>query len=73
MISEHQQIYAKIFEMVSNEGIIGHSQPQSHYQHIVVKGLPYDRGFSHGTQVTEKIRFNVDYYKRPGKLPSRFV
>jgi isopenicillin-N N-acyltransferase-like protein len=57
--------------MVSNEGFIGHSQ--SHYQHIVVKGLPYDRGFSHGTQVTEKIRFNVDYYKRPGKLPPRLV
>ncbi|TPX12618.1 uncharacterized protein E0L32_000795 [Thyridium curvatum] len=39
------------------------------YQHIVVEGLPYDRGLSHGTQVKDKIHTNVAYYKLPGKLP----
>jgi isopenicillin-N N-acyltransferase-like protein len=40
-----------------------------HYQHIVVDGLPYDRGYSHGSQVKEKIHKNIAYYKLPGKLP----
>ncbi|KGO38533.1 Peptidase C45, acyl-coenzyme A:6-aminopenicillanic acid acyl-transferase [Penicillium expansum] len=38
------------------------------YQHVVVKGLPYDRGFSYGEQTKEKIQLNVKYYKQPGKL-----
>ncbi|EKV05349.1 Acyl-coenzyme A:6-aminopenicillanic-acid-acyltransferase 40 kDa form, putative [Penicillium digitatum PHI26] len=38
------------------------------YQHVVVTGLPYDRGFSYGEQTKEKIRLNVAYYKQPGKL-----
>ncbi|KAK5993052.1 Isopenicillin-N N-acyltransferase-like protein [Cladobotryum mycophilum] len=40
-----------------------------HYQHIVVEGLPYDRGFSHGSQLREKVHTNLAYYKLPGKLP----
>ena len=44
-------------------------ETSTHYQHVVVKGLPYDRGFSHGTQVKDKIHTNVAYYKLPGKLP----
>ena len=39
------------------------------YQHIVVEGLPYDRGFSHGSQVRDKVHANIAYYKLPGKLP----
>ncbi|KAJ5618837.1 Peptidase C45 acyl-coenzyme A:6-aminopenicillanic acid acyl-transferase [Penicillium lagena] len=41
------------------------------YQHVVVQGLPYDRGFSHGEQAREKIQRNVKYYKQPGKLGPR--
>lgn len=48
-------------------------QPKNHYQHVVVSGLPYDRGFSHGSQLKEKIHQNVAYYKLPGKLPPWFV
>ncbi|KAH8682581.1 hypothetical protein BX600DRAFT_374941 [Xylariales sp. PMI_506] len=43
------------------------------YQHIIVEGLPYDRGFSHGSQVKEKIHTNVAYYKLPGKLPDMSI
>ncbi|KAJ6010275.1 hypothetical protein N7499_004322 [Penicillium canescens] len=39
------------------------------YQHIVVEGTPYERGLSHGIQVSEKVRANIEYYKLPGKLP----
>jgi isopenicillin-N N-acyltransferase-like protein len=39
------------------------------YQHVVVHGMPYDRGLSHGSQLKEKIHKNVAYYKLPGKLP----
>ncbi|KAJ5502828.1 Peptidase C45 acyl-coenzyme A:6-aminopenicillanic acid acyl-transferase [Penicillium fimorum] len=38
------------------------------YQHVVVHGLPYDRGFSYGEKTKEKIQRNVAYYKQPGKL-----
>ncbi|KAJ5943086.1 Peptidase C45 acyl-coenzyme A:6-aminopenicillanic acid acyl-transferase [Penicillium verrucosum] len=41
---------------------------QPYYQHVVVKGLPYDRGFSYGEQTKDKIQLNVTYYKQPGKL-----
>ncbi|KAF4635764.1 hypothetical protein G7Y89_g2318 [Cudoniella acicularis] len=40
------------------------------YEHIVVEGLPYARGLSHGQQLKEKIHRNVAYYKTPGKLPA---
>lgn len=43
------------------------------YQHVVVKGLPYDRGFSYGEQTKEKIQLNVKYYKQPGKLGPWYV
>jgi hypothetical protein len=48
-------------------------EANSYYQHVVVRGLPYDRGFSHGTQVKDKIHTNVAYYKLPGKLPCAYV
>lgn len=38
------------------------------YQHVIVHGLPYERGFSHGQQAKSKVRANVDYYEQPGKL-----
>ena len=40
------------------------------YQHVVVEGLPYQRGFSHGQQAGAKVRANVAYYKQRGKLAS---
>ena len=45
-------------------------QQPLHYEHIVVTGLPYDRGLSHGQQVKGKILANIAYYHRPGKMPS---
>src|ERR1700712_3773595 len=42
--------------------------PSARYQHVVVKGLPHARGFSHGQQAKEKIRLNVSHYKQPGQL-----
>ncbi|KAH7025665.1 uncharacterized protein B0I36DRAFT_293256 [Microdochium trichocladiopsis] len=48
----------------------GPTSPSSrYYQHIIVHGLPYDRGYSHGTQLRTKIHANIAYYKLPGKLP----
>lgn len=44
------------------------SENTSSYQHVVVRGLPYDRGLSHGQQAKSKVQANVDYYKQPGKL-----
>ncbi|TPX10062.1 uncharacterized protein E0L32_001259 [Thyridium curvatum] len=38
------------------------------YQHVVARGLPYDRGFAHGQQAKSKVQENVQYYRRPGKL-----
>lgn len=49
------------------------NETNPYYQHVVVTGLPYDRGFSHGSQVKDKIHTNVAYYKQPGKLPSPCV
>lgn len=43
------------------------------YQHVVVRGLPYDRGLSHGQQAKDKVQANVEYYKQPGKLAERYV
>lgn len=45
----------------------------SAYQHVVVRGLPYDRGYQHGQQAMSKVKANVEYYKRPGKLAERYV
>jgi isopenicillin-N N-acyltransferase like protein len=44
--------------------------PSPTYQHVVVRGLPYERGLSHGQQAGPKVRANVEYYKQPGKLAS---
>lgn len=38
------------------------------YQHVVARGLPYERGVTHGQQAAAKVRANVEYYKTPGKL-----
>ena len=46
----------------------GVDAPSPTYQHVVVRGLPYERGFSHGTQARSKVRANVEYYEQPGKL-----
>ncbi|KND90055.1 Acyl-coenzyme A:6-aminopenicillanic-acid-acyltransferase 40 kDa form [Tolypocladium ophioglossoides CBS 100239] len=46
------------------------STDASVYQHVVVRGLPYERGLSHGQQARSKVRANVEYYRRPGKLAS---
>lgn len=42
--------------------------PTPAYQHVVARGLPYDRGHAHGQQAAEKVKANVEYYKKPGKL-----
>lgn len=42
--------------------------PSPTYQHVVVRGLPHTRGFSHGQQAKEKIRSNIAQYKLPGQL-----
>ncbi|KAL9484919.1 hypothetical protein ACSS6W_003708 [Trichoderma asperelloides] len=40
----------------------------SNYQHIVLKGLPYDRGYTHGEQAKQKILDSLAHYHKPGKL-----
>lgn len=42
--------------------------PSPSYQHVVVRGFPYERGLSHGQQAKEKIRSNISHYKLPGQL-----
>ncbi|EHK24174.1 uncharacterized protein TRIVIDRAFT_67793 [Trichoderma virens Gv29-8] len=42
--------------------------PPSNYQHIVLKGLPYDRGHTHGEQARLKILDSLAHYHAPGKL-----
>ncbi|TQS32436.1 hypothetical protein Golomagni_07246 [Golovinomyces magnicellulatus] len=46
-------------------------QLSSGYQHVVITGLPYDRGLSHGQQAKQKIRASIDHYNQPGKLLPR--
>lgn len=41
---------------------------ESIYQHVVARGLPYERGLIHGRAAQSKVKANIDYYKRPGKL-----
>lgn len=45
--------------------------PSPTYQRIVARGLPYDRGFTHGSEAAAKVKLNIDHYKKPGKLASR--
>lgn len=42
--------------------------PPSNYQHIVLKGLPYERGHTHGEQARQKILDSLAHYHAPGKL-----
>lgn len=42
-----------------------------HYQHVVVSGTPWERGYSHGTQARSKIQTNVNRYKVSSSLPPR--
>ncbi|OAA66320.1 peptidase C45 acyl-coenzyme A:6-aminopenicillanic acid acyl-transferase [Cordyceps fumosorosea ARSEF 2679] len=42
--------------------------PSPYYQHVIARGLPYERGLAHGQQAAQKVRDNVAYYKTPGKL-----
>ncbi len=44
------------------------SIPSPYYQHVIARGLPYERGLAHGRQAAQKVRDNVEYYKTPGKL-----
>ncbi|KAK9776131.1 putative Peptidase C45 hydrolase domain-containing protein [Seiridium cardinale] len=39
------------------------------YEHIVVSGLPAQRGKQYGQKAAEKIRKNVAHYLQPGQLP----
>lgn len=39
------------------------------YQHIVVKGTPFERGFSHGTQLKEKIQQLANHYMTEAEIP----
>jgi isopenicillin-N N-acyltransferase-like protein len=39
------------------------------YQHVVVRGTRFERGFSHGQQASLKIKKNIEYYKASGKIP----
>ena len=43
------------------------------FQHVVVEGLPYDRGVSHGQQAKEKILRGLAHYNQPGKLLPKYV
>ncbi|KAE8151606.1 acyl-coenzyme A:6-aminopenicillanic acid acyl-transferase-domain-containing protein [Aspergillus avenaceus] len=38
------------------------------YQHVVACGLPYDRGYAHGSQAAAKVQRNVEYYRQAGRL-----
>lgn len=38
------------------------------FQHVVVRGKPYDRGFQYGQQTKEKIAKSLAHYRQPGKL-----
>ncbi|KAL7782926.1 hypothetical protein V8C37DRAFT_397628 [Trichoderma ceciliae] len=38
------------------------------YQHIILKGLPYERGHMHGEQARQKILDSLAHYHTPGKL-----
>ncbi|KAH8658645.1 hypothetical protein BGZ60DRAFT_531331 [Tricladium varicosporioides] len=40
------------------------------YEHIVVSGNAYERGFQHGTKAGAKVRFNIDTYRHSASLPS---
>ncbi|GJN74840.1 hypothetical protein PLICBS_008933 [Purpureocillium lilacinum] len=40
----------------------------TNYQHVVVRGPPYERGLSHGQQAREKILASLEHYSQPGKL-----
>ncbi|KAJ4861323.1 hypothetical protein T069G_02277 [Trichoderma breve] len=40
----------------------------SNYQHIVLRGLPYERGHTHGEQARQKILDSLAHYHAPGKL-----
>lgn len=42
----------------------------THYQHIVVSGTPYERGYSHGLQAQNKILTNIKRYKSSPSLGS---
>ncbi|KAH6682062.1 peptidase C45 acyl-coenzyme A:6-aminopenicillanic acid acyl-transferase [Halenospora varia] len=44
--------------------------PPQKYEHIVVSGNAYERGFQHGTKAGAKVRFNVDTYRHSASLPS---
>lgn len=55
------------------EHIICHKSENSStksYQHIIVSGLPFQRGWSHGWQAKEKILSMISFYKASSSMPS---
>ncbi|OAA70855.1 peptidase C45 acyl-coenzyme A:6-aminopenicillanic acid acyl-transferase [Akanthomyces lecanii RCEF 1005] len=40
------------------------------YQHVLVKGTPFERGQQHGSQASTKIHFNISKYKSLPSMPS---
>lgn len=65
----HEILLAAYTPFEANMPSLMQAPNPSCYQHIVVGGTPYERGLAHGTQVAEKVRANIEYYKLPGKLP----
>ncbi|KAJ6440195.1 peptidase C45 acyl-coenzyme A:6-aminopenicillanic acid acyl-transferase [Purpureocillium lavendulum] len=45
----------------------------TNYQHVVVRGPPYERGLSHGQQARAKILASLEHYSQPGKLLPWYV
>ncbi|XWW92725.1 hypothetical protein V2A60_000651 [Cordyceps javanica] len=43
------------------------------YQHVFVKGTPFERGFQHGSQASAKIQFNISKYKTLESMPKNEV
>lgn len=40
------------------------------YQHVLVRGTPYERGYQHGSQASAKIHFNIAKYKTSASMPT---
>jgi hypothetical protein len=63
------QSYQPITDPMGESSQLAGASMPPFYQHVVVRGLPFDRGFSHGQQAKSKIEANIAHYKKPGKLP----
>lgn len=43
------------------------------FQHVIVSGTPYERGYQHGVQASEKIKLSVAQYKTSPALPPQSI